>query len=99
MSEANKVQLTKAQEIQQLEEQREAAAKRLKELKKNGVSYKQVETKKGLVGMTINGMGVPKFFYKEHLLSIVADTPEAEARREEIRQWVAEHVELTDKQD
>jgi hypothetical protein len=93
--------LTRAQEIEQLEKTRKEAAARLKELKKKGVTYKVVETRKGLVGMTINGAGVPKFFYKEHLLDIIGVNEEdeaAQARREELRQWIAEHPELTDKE-
>jgi|ERR1035437_1619756 hypothetical protein len=86
-------------EIEQLEAARKAAADRLKELKKNkGVTFKQVETRKGPVGFTIQGMGIPKFFYKQQALDLLDDTEEAKALRLQCLQWIEEHNELTDKE-
>lgn len=90
--------LTRAQEVEQLEKRRAEDAKRLKQLKQKGITYTVVETLKGKVGFKINGMGMPKFFYKDHILMLVGDTPEAQVLRNELLQWIDEHPELTDKE-
>jgi hypothetical protein len=61
-------------------------------------SCKRIEVKSnGKVGMTLNGLGKPQFFYKEHILALVADTEEAAQIRADIVAWV-EANDLTDKE-
>lgn len=63
-----------------------------------GVSCEVIKTAKGPVGFRINGLGIPKFFYKQQAQKLLGNTEEAAALRASILAWVEAHTELTDKE-
>jgi chorismate mutase len=87
-------------ELQQLKEERQRIAKRTAELKKNkGVTFELKATKAGSVGFLLNGLGLPKFFYKQHAQALLGDNEEAQEMRNQIMDWIEENdAELTDKE-
>jgi len=98
---AKKINLDNLNETQRAEAVE--LAKRLQELSqvakaKVKPTFKRIEVQSnGKVGMTLNGMGKPQFFYKSHILALVSDTPEAAALRQEIVAWVQAN-DLSDKE-
>lgn len=88
--------------IRQENEELQARIKANREKRKGAsVSCKLVVTRggEGPVGFTLNGMGVPKFFYKQQAMALLADTEEGKALRQGILAWIeANKATLTDKE-
>lgn len=64
-----------------------------------GVTCQLTPTAKGPVGFKINGLGIPKFFYKQQARVLLGEGEAAVALRKQILAWIEAHeVELTDKQ-
>lgn len=87
------------QEQVELQKQIEMLKAQLKEVKASNptVTVKKVATKKGAVGFTIHGLGMPKFFYKQHALALLGDSEQAIKNRAELVAWINEQTDLTEK--
>lgn len=88
-------------ELEKRLEQAKLDRERLAQIKKKakGVTMEKIVTQKGPVGFRINGLGIPKFFYKQQALALLADNDEAKATRQLVLDWMVEHnEELTDKE-
>jgi hypothetical protein len=86
-------------EEQALKAEIEALRAKLKQVKSNAKVTCQVKTtSKGAVGFVINGLGIPKFFYKQHALMLFGDSEESIKLRAELVEWINAQASLTEKQ-
>lgn len=96
----NESERAMALELEKRLAEREADVKALAELRKKakGVTMKVGTTGKGQVGFNIHGLGMPKWFYKQHALALFSDTDQAKAIRKQILEFIAANPELSDKE-
>jgi hypothetical protein len=93
-----------SEEVRKLKEENEKLQAMLKanreKMKQNkGVTCQVTPTSKGTVGFKINGLGIPKFFYKQQAKKLLDDSAEAVELRKQILLWIESHdAELTDKE-
>jgi hypothetical protein len=89
-----------AQEIEKRLADREADIKALAELRRKakGVTLKVGTTAKGQVGFNIRGLGMPKWFYKQHAIALFGDNEHSKALRQQILDFIAANPELSDKE-
>jgi hypothetical protein len=78
----------------------EALRAKLKQVKSSNpkVTCQVKTTSKGAVGFVINGLGIPKFFYKQHALMLFGDSEESIKLRAELVEWINAQANLTEKQ-
>lgn len=100
MSNAVKQVNQQEQSEEVLKAQIEALRAQLKAAKasKPKVTCQVKTTSKGAVGFVINGLGIPKFFYKQHALMLLGDTEEAAKLRAEMVAWINAQANLTEKE-
>lgn len=100
MSNAVKQVNQQEQSEEVLKAQIEALRAQLKVAKasKPKVTCQVKTTSKGAVGFVINGLGIPKFFYKQHALMLLGDTEEAAKLRAEMVAWINAQANLTEKE-
>lgn len=92
------------EEVRRLKEENEKLqamlkANREKMKQSKGVTCQVTPTSKGPVGFKINGLGIPKFFYKQHAVKLLGDSAESVELRKQILAWIEANAgELTDKE-
>lgn len=97
MNATKKMENLTAEEQAQFE-QAQALIASLRKKNKAVVTCKIHKTQKGHVGFILNGLGIGKFFYKEHARALLSDTEDGYAMRQKVLAWIAENeVELTEK--
>lgn len=97
MNATKKMENLTAEEQAQFE-QAQALIANLRKKNKAVVSCRIHKTQKGGVGFILNGLGIGKFFYKEHARALLADTEDGYAMRQKVLAWIEENeVELTAK--
>ena len=93
-----------AQQLEMLKAQQEALKAQQAEVKAKvkaltaKVSCKKITTQKTQkTGFTVNGVGAPLWFYKEHALALFSDEPKAVENRKIIMEFIAANPDLTEK--
>lgn len=98
MSAVKLVSKQEEQEVGQLQAQIKELQAKMKQARTGNVTCQVKTTSKGKVGFVLNGLGIPKFFYKQHAMTLFGDSEQSKELRAKIVEWINAQEVLTDKE-